>query len=369
MEGGASTGRPIVSSRATECRANNNDDDDVKAYSLATLQEESARVQQIKQRWYAKPLSLYLSIAIAFTSLVFSLAIGRQAHAQTVNRLPTWAVLDFANSTKYGGSDIGREAGDSLVIELGNSNRFNVITRGDVVNGLNTLGVQPPLDAIDIQRVGKQIGADAIVTGEVLAVTQKTDPAQVQAVVAVRVTDVASGELINGALAEGLSTPRPGAVIDQDTMVNEALGKAAFAAVKQITSYQLPEPTIINNEGPDTVLLNMGSRDGIQPGMNMLVRRNGTEVGRIRVGEVEDDESTAVVSESTLGIRPGDHARAIYSLPDYAVRGGVVVTDTGTLATGNAVQAKRTNSFSGVGRRDPRHPGGRPFDRLGSAWQ
>ena len=170
-----------------------------------------------------------------------------------------------------------------------------------------------------------------------------------QAVVAVRVTDSATGELVNGALAEGMSTPRPGAVIDQDTMVNEALSKAAFAAVKQITSYQLPEPTVINNEGANTILLNMGSRDGIQPGMNMLVRRNGTEVGRIRVGEVEDDESTAVVTTSTLGIRPGDHARAIYSLPNYAVRDGVVVTDSGSLASGNAVQAKSSNKFSGVG--------------------
>ena len=103
-------------------------------------------MEQIKQRWYAKPLSLYLSISIAFTTLMFSLAIGRQAYAQTASaaptesRLPTWAVLDFNNTTKYGGSDIGREAGDALVIELGNSNRFNVITRGDVVSGLNTLG-------------------------------------------------------------------------------------------------------------------------------------------------------------------------------------------------------------------------------------
>jgi hypothetical protein len=64
-------------------------------------------------------------------------------------------------------------------------------------------------------------------------------------------------------------------------------------------------------------LLNRGSRDGITPGLEMIIVRGNETVGRVRVNSVGSTDSTASVILNTKGIRPEDRARAVFSLPGY----------------------------------------------------
>ncbi len=288
---------------------------------------------------------------MVWPALLSLMAGGLTAHAQGLQRNsnPEWAVLDFENHTGYGGPEVGRIASDALVVELGKSNKYDVLSRQETEAGLANTGQTPPLDVIGLQRLGRTLGTNAVVTGEVAAVSFSKNPRQATASVVVRVTDSNTGELVNGALAQGTSNPRAISTDDDDALVNEAINNAAFAAVRQLTQFNLPKATVLNNEDQDRVLLNKGTRDGLYDGLNMVVTRNGNEVGRIRVANASQDQSDAVVTRRGLGIQPQDSATAIYQLPAYSVRGNTLeakaddVNRDGSNSTGG-----KRGAFSGV---------------------
>lgn len=308
-------------------------------------------MKRLKLHWSARPLSWLLSVAMLMPLMVILLAAAPRAEAQataTRSGQPAWAVLDFINRSGYGGNDVGRQASDSFVVELGKSNRYEVSPRQDTLAGLENLGLTLPLDKIGMQKLGRDRNVDAVVSGEVLTVAFDNKPRRATVSVIVRVVDAISGELTNGAIAQGTSTPRPVGAGDDDSLVNQAIDNASFTAVRQITSFNLPKATILNNVDTTNVLINKGSRDGVYDGLNMLVTRGDAEVGRIRVSNVQPDQSTATVTDRGLGIQPQDRATAIYQLPSYSVRADRLVSDNSTASSANTPSGKR-NSFSGIG--------------------
>ena len=94
---------------------------------------------------------------------------------------------------------------------------------------------------------------------------------------------------------------------------------------------------------PSHVTLNKGSQEGLYHGLNMLVTRNGTEVGRIRVSTVEPDEADATVTDQGLGINTQDLATAIYQLPAISSAPG---GDTQVGPTNHNVDSSTTGSGS-----------------------
>ncbi len=278
------------------------------------------------------------------------LAGGSGAHAQSLARSaqPLWAVLDFENHTGYGGPEVGREASDAFVVELGKSNKYDVLSRQETQQGLANTGQTEPLDTIGLQRLGRTLQSDAVATGEVAAISFSKNPRQATASVIIRVTDTNTGELVNGALAQGTSNPRTVNTGDDDALVNEAINNAAFAAVRQIVQFNLPKATVLNNEDQDHVLLNKGTRDGLYTGLEMVVTRSGNEVGRIRVAGTAQDQSDAVVTRRGLGIQPQDHATAIYQLPSYSVQGNVLHAGATDVSSDGGGGSHSHSGFSGV---------------------
>ncbi|BDI28312.1 hypothetical protein CCAX7_003630 [Capsulimonas corticalis] len=308
-------------------------------------------MKRLKLHWSARPLSWLLSVAMLMPLMVLLLAAAPRAEAQASasrSGQPAWAVLDFTNRSGYGGNDVGRQASDSFVVELGKSNKYDVSPRQDTLAGLENLGLTLPLDKIGMQKLGRDRNVDAVVSGEILTVAFDNKPRRATVSVVVRVVDTVSGELVNGAVAQGVSTPRPVGAGDDDSLVNQAIDNATFTAVRQITSFNLPKATVLNNVDTTTVLINKGSRDGVYDGLKLLVTRAGSEVGRIRVTSVEPDQSTAEVTDRGLGIQPQDRATAIYELPSYSVRADRLVSDNSTASTASTPSGKR-NSFSGIG--------------------
>ncbi len=235
------------------------------------------------------------------------------AHAQQdgVN-LPRWAVLDFSNRTSYGGADIGRQASDALAVQVHAGARAELISRSDIMDAIKQGGFELPLDGTDIQQLGASLDANAVIVGDIVSVGY-TKKGQMKVVMAVRVVDVFSGLLRNGAVATGLSVARP--LDDDDTLASEAIRKAAFAAVCEFDRFDLPIATVLSNEGTQKVLLNKGSRDGYYVGLNLLILRNGRTVGQVKVASVDHDSAVGVVTDRGVGIRPQDRAHAVYAMP------------------------------------------------------
>ena len=266
----------------------------------------------------------------AFALLALSLAAICPAQAQnpSANPLPKWVVLDFTNHSGYGGGEVGRLASDAFLVELNKTNTYEIIPRQDVQQGMTTLGISEPLNLDNTQRMGRALAADAVVTGELASVSFTGNPRQARVGLVIRVIDTRSGELINGALAEGISNPRPVPTIDDDALITEALANAAFAAVnRQILRFNLPPATVLAVKDANTITLNRGTRDGFYATLEMMVVRGGvasgnavmggTVVGKIRVGAVTRDSAEATIIGQSPGIQPNDRAVPLYSVPAY----------------------------------------------------
>ena len=316
-------------------------------------------MKHLKQHWSARPLSVLLSVLMALPVLGMLLLRSPAAQAQSLTaRQPVWAVLDFANPSGYGSSDVGRLASDSFVVQLAKLNRYTVLPREQLLTGIQNESLTPPLNLSSIERLGQALGVDAIVAGEISSISFSRDRRQAKVSLAVRVIDPKSGFLLNGALAEGLSNPRPIPVNDEEQLVNEAFGNAAFNAVKQLSKFDLPVATVLisgNNtlNGHDvTVTVNKGTRDGIYPGLDMLVSRNGRYVGTIRIAEPTDNDANAQITDLGLGIEPGDRATAIFHMPAYTVdkaTGSYQTATSADLSADAPTTSSHSSAFKGIG--------------------
>ncbi len=249
---------------------------------------------------------------------------------------PTWAVLDFANPSGYGSTDVGRLAADSFVVALAKLNRYAVLPRQDLLNGIQAETLTPPLNLTSIERLGQRLGVQAMVAGEISSISFSRDRRQAKVGLVIRVIDPRSGFLLNGALAEGFSNTRPIPVSDEEQLVNEAFGNAAFNAVKKIGEFNLPVATVLLsgysglNGNSETVTLDKGIRDGLYPGLDMIVTRNGLITGRIKVSEATNNDANAVITDLGTGIKPEDRATAIFHLPSYTIDKGSHSFNTAT---------------------------------------
>lgn len=316
-------------------------------------------VKQLKQHWGARPLSIALSVLIALPVLsLLLLRIGAVQAQVQAQRQPVWAILDFANPSGYGSSDVGRLASDSFVVQLAKLNRYQVLPRAQLLTGIQDENLTPPLNLTSIERLGQSLGVDAIVAGEISSISFSRDRRQAKVSIAIRVIDPKSGFLLNGALAEGVSNVRPIPVDDEEQLVNEAFGNAAFNAVKQLSKFDLPIATVLisgNNtlSGHDvTVTVNKGTRDGLYPGLDMQVSRAGRYVGTIRIAEPTDNDANAEITDLGLGIEPGDRATAIFHMPTYTVdkaTGSYQTTTGADLSADAPTTSSHSSPFKGLG--------------------
>lgn len=268
-------------------------------------------MKRFRKGLIARALSWTLIVAMVLpgiASLTPVPAAAQQAARGTV------AVVDFTVRPGLQQALLSRAATDAVAMELSRAG-FNVLPRTQVQNALQELSLEPILDRLGVMKLGKTLAVDSIVSGEVVAVTLEGSPRTARVTILVRVTDVASGEDVNGAAVTGQSNPRVGYVGDDDQLIREAISNAASQAATTIASYTIPEATVLNTVGTDEVLLNRGTRSGIQTGMEMIVLRGRDVVGRIRVTRPSTSDAIAKVISSTLGIQPEDRARAVFKLP------------------------------------------------------
>jgi hypothetical protein len=302
-------------------------------------------VKRIRKSRAARVLSWLLTVVM--TAPIFrSMLAPTPAQAQAVptpTSVQTVIVLDFLNKSDFMGDTLAAYARDAVRVELANSTRFEPLTRDEVTAKARELGLHPPYDQVAISKLARELGAQAVVTGEIsfVRVDAKQTPKTVRVGLKVRVQEATTGDLLNGAAQIGEARARPG-VSDNEALAMEAVSNAAVLSVRQILAYNLPVATVLSLVGsagaPLIALINRGSRDGVVPGMEMIVLRRGQVVGKIRVTTVFPTDAEAEVIDNTLGVNIEDKARAIFPMPDFSpdystTRAPKKSTSTNTLST------------------------------------
>lgn len=265
-------------------------------------------------RW----LAWILMVALVAPYLMWAPAARAQATA------PNVYVLDFNNKTKVGGQLLGRLAAAQVSLQLSESDNWFVVPDAQVQRRIQELNLQPPFDRPARVQIANGIDATGAVYGSVLEARVSGQPTpQAYVRIQVLVEDINTGVLINGAVAEGVSTPRMGFTGDADILLEEALGKAAFKARESMDRFRLPTGTVLNTTvvGVDgtqvDALINIGARQGVRRGMELIVTRQRQLVGRVKVVNVDADISTARVLENTQGVKPEDRVTAIFNFSDF----------------------------------------------------
>lgn len=268
-----------------------------------------------RRRWFASVLT--------FLMMVPYLLWAGPARAQSAP-IDVY-VLDFNNKTTVGGTLLGKVAAAQVSLQLSESTSWSVIADAQVQRRIQELNIRPPFDRVNRVQIADGIDAQAIVYGNITQ-ARVTGGASPQAYVRLEVVveDKRTGTLINGANVDGLSTPRMGYTGDADILLEEALGKAAYKAREFMDRFRLPEGTVLNTtvvgsvESPELdALINIGARQGVRRGMELIVTRQREPVGRAKVVSVDSDVSTARVVENVQGVRPEDRVRAIFNFADF----------------------------------------------------
>ena len=235
--------------------------------------------------------------------------------------MPTYSVgvVDFVNESGVQGDILARLATDAVVVEMSKTKRYDVtgITRSHIKSEMERLDLHAPLDKLGLVRLGEALEADAMVEGSVKSVQLSGSGATRRASVTlvVQMIDQASGEVINGAVQTGSSAARVGYTPDDDSLIAEAVNNAAFLAVKTMADYVMPEATVMMQIGNDQVMLNKGVRDGMKPGMRMIVLRAKDIIGYVEIRDVSPNDCIAKVLKTMKGIASEDKARAIFDMP------------------------------------------------------
>ena len=256
-------------------------------------------------------------------------------------RTPVWAqssiqrvaVLDFATSP---GIDpiLGRKAADALAVELQRSGDYEVVTRQELETAVvEQPGLKPPYNSATQSRLANAVRSSSVISGRVVsALISARRSARVQ--IEVRQLDAATGDYINGTQISEITDDK---LQDTDTevLVDEALNKAAYAAVRSMKQTNLPQGTVLNVTTND-VELNIGTNRGAAIGQrysllrdiennskidrfgNKLVER--LKIGEIQIVRVESDQSVArLVAGGQAGIRTSDKVRQIYVPANFPI--------------------------------------------------
>lgn len=140
--------------------------------------------------------------------------------------------------------------------------------------------------------------------------------------------DAATGDYINGTEVTESAEQRLQPTADE-ILVDEAINKATFAAVRSMRQTTLPTGKVLNTTVNDAEL-SIGARNGVGIGQRYSVLRDiynrsrgvtqRVKIAEIMISRVEDDQSIGrLVAGGSAGLQTGDYIRQIF-IPRNASR-------------------------------------------------
>jgi len=298
---------------------------------------------------------IYKHFAAAALVLCFSLAQEQTAQKKRV------AVLNFDYGTVRSGVaaifgtdlDVGTGISDMLVEELVKGGAYSVIERKalDKLLAEQNFSNSDRADPATAARIGRLLGVDAIIVGSITQFGRDdrqvglggfgrsigkyglggTSVRSAKAVVAVtaRLVNVETGEILAVATGNGESKrsgtsllgagggggSAGGGVMDMrstnfaNTILGEATRQAVGQLAQQLTANASrievkarPVEGLVADVSGNTLVINIGTRVGVRPGMTLSVRRVGREIkdpatGRV-IRRVEQTLGTLTITEA-----------------------------------------------------------------------
>lgn len=262
-------------------------------------------------------LPLLMALMTAFSS----------APAQAQTPPQTVVVLDFAVAP---GLDplLGRKAADGLAVELQRSGDFEVVTRQRVDEAVGQqAGLQPPFNDTAQVRLAQAVGARSVFSGRVAGVNI-TPGRSARVRLEVKQLDAATGDYINGTGVTE-TTEQKLQDVANEILVDEAINKSVFSAVRSVKQTTLPEGQVLNTTRDD-VELSIGARNGVAPGQRYTILRDvfnrakqiteRVKIGELTIARTESDQSVGILSAGgAAGVRTGDHIRKIFVTTNYPI--------------------------------------------------
>ena len=289
-------------------------------------------------------LPVFFALFAAFTSA--------PAHAQSP--VQTVVVLDFAAAN---GLDplLGRKAADGLAVELQRSGDFEVVPRARVEQAVaQQAGLQPPFNDTAQIQLAQAVNAKSVFSGRILGVNVVPGKSATVAV-EVRQLDAATGDYLNGTQVVEPAEQRLSTVANE-ILIDEAINKAVFSAVRSMRQTTLPSGTVLNTTRED-VELNIGARNGVAMGQRYSVLRDiynraknvttREKIAEVTIVSVQSDQAIAKVSAGgAAGVRTSDRVRQIFVPGTYPVSVASASGGSVTPVTSRPVTATPKESFA-----------------------
>ncbi len=257
--------------------------------------------------------SILIGLFAGPTLLGWGLALPAMAQITPQAQLELVGVVPFQNLTNVQTEVLGDKATAAVQQSLLDTQTYDVRPLEETRQKMADLGLRPPLNETDFDRLGEAEGVGGIVFGEIRSagVRSISRSSQGEVVLMVAIYDVPSRTLRAGTIVTGQSSPATGE-INAEALVQEALNQAAYQAVKQIQSHRPITGMVQWAKGKD-VQINIGETQGALETMKFVVLRNGQRVGIIEVGRPQRTFSDARLVDGQA--RTEDRIREIFVVP------------------------------------------------------
>ncbi|MFY9859783.1 MAG: CsgG/HfaB family protein [Candidatus Cybelea sp.] len=318
-------------------------------------------IPQLRRLWYNKGvLGRLLSLLIAAGLATAPLTVAAQSGPR-----PPIAVLDFSTqgltSDWYGNFKPGVALSDLLTDQMVNGGRFNVLDRTHLSStlGEHQLAASGEVDPASAIKAGQLVGAHYLVTGNIIQLDQTGQSGasagsllpgpfgaaaggvsthRVTIKVAVRVIDAKTGQIVQSfsdeASRSGTSwnasgvSGYAGGSYSNEQFVNSDMGHLIDDEASKIAASLDPSHF---NSGPvapkltghiaqvsgQTVIINIGSNNGVQPGQTFLIVKSKSlvdptthqtlhvdeNVGRLQIDTVSSNAAVGHMLSGTAAVR------------------------------------------------------------------
>jgi hypothetical protein len=236
-----------------------------------------------------KSPSLYAASAIALvTALSAALGLNGAAYGQRINQAISVAVVPFADRTAHPSELIADKATDAVALALEDSQEYVVTPRADTTSEMAATGIARAaglvrtFPEVQLCRLGERLRVEKVAAGSVDGLSvAKTG--ECSCTLTVRLLDVATQEYLDGATVGYSTKPIPGWKGESADVINEALRSAAELAVTKMQTSRRPRANVDMVDQAGAIHINLGFRDGVENGMELLVVRGVWNAAQERV--------------------------------------------------------------------------------------
>jgi len=268
---------------------------------------EISEVKTIERRPGIRPLAWFLCLALVFTSVGW---LGQRAVA--AEEQESLALVGIENISGYGAQMLAQQATDALRLALLNKGRYRLIPPARIEEVLRLQAYETPLTDAELALLGRDLGADLVLAGQLRAVTLKSRPREAFVKLEVRLIDVELQEIVGRSTRSASSGQWYDYKGKDQVLVEEALGAAAEAVATALVGNAAMKGVVLSYQGEE-VIVSLSHRDGLRPGAELAVMREGRIVARLRTVEVHSADARARIMFQAAGaaVRPNDPVRVV----------------------------------------------------------